>query len=309
MSPLLHQTVYNDLGLNWSQLPLDSTDMADFLERIKDAKFYGASVTMPHKVAILKHLDAVTPEAKDVGACNTLFIRTDPDTGRRIYTGTNTDVIGIRDAFVQNVASPSTVYHGRPGLVVGGGGAARSAVYALRKFMQATQIYLVNRDASEVAAIIRECEARGFGDGLVHVETVELAEALDAPGAIVACVPDFPPVTPTERQARAVLETFLQKPQKGAMLEMCYHPSPWTEIADMGQREGCQVILGTEAVLYQGLEQDKYWTGKTLAELPVEKVKAVIAAKLAELSKPAVNGSNRVNGSHGTNGTNGTNGH
>ncbi|KAK8214469.1 quinate dehydrogenase [Phyllosticta capitalensis] len=317
MSPLLHQTVYDDLGLKWSQVPLDSTDMADFLERIKDPKFYGASVTMPHKVAILKHLDAVTPEGKDVGACNTLFIRTDPETGRRIYTGTNTDVIGIRDAFIQNVSSPSTVYYGRPGLVVGGGGAARSAVYALRKFMQATQIYLVNRDASEVAAVINECQERGFGEGLMHVESVEQAEALEAPGAIVACVPNFPPITVTERQARAVLETFLQKQQKGAILEMCYHPSPWTEIANIAQREGWQIILGTEAMIYQGLEQDKYWTGKALEELPVEKVKAVIAAKLAEQSKPAVNGSNGVktngvsgaNGVNGSNGVNGTNGH
>lgn len=64
-------------------------------------------------------------------------------------------------------------------------------------------------------------------------------------------------------------------------------------------------------------QQDKYWTGKALEELPVEKVKAVIAAKLAEQSKPAVNGSNGVktngvsgaNGVNGSNGVNGTNGH
>lgn len=42
MSPLLHQTVYDGIGLKWSQLPLDSTDMPDFLERIKDPKFYGS---------------------------------------------------------------------------------------------------------------------------------------------------------------------------------------------------------------------------------------------------------------------------
>lgn len=41
MSPLLHQTVYDGIGLNWEQLPLDSTDMLDFLERIKDPRFYG----------------------------------------------------------------------------------------------------------------------------------------------------------------------------------------------------------------------------------------------------------------------------
>lgn len=41
MSPLLHQTVYNGLGLNWAQLPLESTDMSLFLKLIQDPKFYG----------------------------------------------------------------------------------------------------------------------------------------------------------------------------------------------------------------------------------------------------------------------------
>lgn len=41
MSPLLHQTVYDNLGLNWSQVPLDSTDMSLFLNLIKDPQFYG----------------------------------------------------------------------------------------------------------------------------------------------------------------------------------------------------------------------------------------------------------------------------
>jgi hypothetical protein len=42
MSPLLHQTVYDNLGLNWSQIPLDSTDMSMFLNLIKHPQFYGA---------------------------------------------------------------------------------------------------------------------------------------------------------------------------------------------------------------------------------------------------------------------------
>lgn len=45
MSPLLHQTVYDGLELNWAQLPLDSTDMDHFLELIRDPKFYGGCAT------------------------------------------------------------------------------------------------------------------------------------------------------------------------------------------------------------------------------------------------------------------------
>ena len=56
----------------------------------------------------------------------------------------------------------------------------------------------------------------------------------------------------------------------------------WTEIAEVGKQNDWQIVLGTEALIYQGLEQDRYWTGKAVAELPVEKVQEAIARKLSE---------------------------
>lgn len=240
----------------------------------------GASVTMPHKVSIIQHLDQLTDECRDVGACNTIFLREAPN-GRRLFCGTNTDVIGVRESFLQNVPDPS-VFENRPALVIGGGGAARSAVYALRKWLKTTDIYLVNREKAEVDAVMAECTRRGYGQGLLHVATVAEAEALDAPGAIVACVPDFSPRTDAEKGARAVAMTFLGKERKGAMLEMCYNPTPFTELGSLAEAQGWQVILGTEALIYQGIEQDKYWTGREARELPKERIQQVIAAELAQ---------------------------
>ena len=80
-----------------------------------------------------------------------------------------------------------------------------------------TQIYLVNRDKAEVDAVIDECKARGYGDSLVHVATIEQAQQLEAPGAIVACVPDFPPKTDEEKLARAITEAILNKERKGSI--------------------------------------------------------------------------------------------
>lgn len=111
---------------------------------------------------------------------------------------------------------------------------------------------------------------------------MEQAEQLEGVGAIVACVPNFTPKSEQEKEARRVLECFLQKEHKGAILEMCYHPSPWTEIAEISQRAGWSVILGTEAMIYQGFEQDKYWTGKEIHEMPLRRCHEVIAAKLSE---------------------------
>jgi quinate dehydrogenase len=239
---------------------------------------------MPNKVAIIPHLDEVTDECRDVGACNTLFVRTLSD-GRRRYCGANTDVRGVSGSFENNVARPDAVYRGRPALVIGGGGAARSAVYALRKHLGVTAIYLVNRDPAEVQAVVRDCAARGYGQGLVHVESPEQAAGLEGPGAIVACVPDYAPQTDAERRARAVAECFLQKSHKGAMLEMCYNPTPFTKLGALAESHGWQVILGTEALVWQGLEQDRYWTGRPVTELPVAKVQEAIAEKVAQRSQ------------------------
>ena len=180
---------------------------------------------MPNKVAIMDHLDEMTEECREVGACNTLFLK--EQNGKRLFCGANTDVIGVREAFYQNVADH--VFHDKPAMVIGGGGAARSAVYALRKWMRATDIYLVNRDQAEVEAVITDSKARGYGDGLVHLSTIEQALAVDAPGAIVACVPDLSPKTAEEKTVRAIIQTILTKERKGCMLEMCYNPSPWSK--------------------------------------------------------------------------------
>ncbi|KAF3356293.1 hypothetical protein VdG1_06387 [Verticillium dahliae VDG1] len=241
LSPFLHGTIYNEIGLNWEQTRLDSADIPMFLELIKDANFYGASVTMPNKVAIIPHLDELTEECRDVGACNTLFIRHRPD-GSRIYCGTNTDVVGVRESFYQNVADPDAVFH-------------------------------------------HQCTARGYGQGLRHVKDAAEVAALESVGAIVACVPNFTPQTAEEKAARAVIEAFLGKETKGAMLEMCYNPTPFTELGALAEDAGWQVILGTEAMIWQGLEQDRYWTGRELDQLPVKKVQEAIASRLAQASK------------------------
>ncbi|RDW92504.1 shikimate dehydrogenase substrate binding-containing protein [Coleophoma crateriformis] len=283
LSPLLHQTIYDHLfpPRKWSQLFLESVDIPNFLRLTKEPKFYGASVTMPHKVAIIPFLDEITQEGKEIGACNTVFLR--EKDGKRILVGTNTDTIGIREAFYQNLKpgqSPE-IFKGKPGLVIGGGGACRSAVYALERFMGCSPIYIVNRDVAEVDAVL----SSGISKNLIHIKTVADAQAAIAPSAIVSCIPDFPPKTPEELEARAVIEVFLEKPEKGAILEMCYHPSPFTQIAALSEKNGWQLILGTEAMIYQGLEQDRYWTGVEVKDLPREKVKEVILDALNKARK------------------------
>ncbi|KAI9735844.1 MAG: hypothetical protein M1834_001309 [Cirrosporium novae-zelandiae] len=295
-APLCHGTIFHSLGLNWAQIILESTDLDAYLELCRnDPKFIGGAVTMPHKVSIIPRLDELTTEGRDVGACNTIFIR-DGKNGERLLVGTNTDCIGIREAIRQNVSPEKLdLCEGNPGMVIGGGGTCRAAVYALKKYFGCSPVYLVNRDRTEVDIVIAGCKEAGFGHDLIHVSTVDQAESLSGPGIIVSAIPNYPPKSAEEKMARLVVETMLGKGEaedKGALLEMCYNPTPNTEIAAISKANGWQVIPGLEAMIWQGLEQDQYWTGKMVADMPIELVKetlikAVTAKAAAESKQPS----------------------
>ncbi len=304
LSPPLHQTVYNALGLNWTQIPLStangpsgtftkSPEIPTFLSSIRaNPKFVGSSVTMPWKVAIMSHLDDLTEDAKQAGACNTIFLSKGPN-NKTEYVGTNTDCIGIREALLQGSPSGPDHFRGKPALIVGGGGTARTAVYVLRRWLGVSKIYIVNRDAAEVAAILAEDKQRNPTPSapLVPVSDPETAATLEAPVAIVSGIPNYPPTTEEEKRARETLRVLLNRQthekDQGVILEMCYHPLPWTDIAQMASDAKWKVVLGSEALIWQGLEQAKLWTGRDVVAEPglVDKVKQFVARTVAERSK------------------------
>ena len=322
LSPPLHQAIYNTLGLNWSQIPLSSViasadrrpttypppytrspPISKFLATIRaNPKFVGSSVTMPWKVTIMDHLDDLTEDARQAGACNTIFLRKDETTtGKVSCVGTNTDCNGIREALERNrlpTATGEDPFRGKPALIIGGGGTARTAVYVMRKWLGASKVYIVNRDRAEVETIMKEDARRNAGATglapLVHIADPAAAEGLEKPAAIVSGIPNYPPTTPAEVQAREVVKAFLGVGResssavsgdsyKGVILEMCYHPTPWTDIAHLASGAGWKVVLGSEALFWQGLEQARLWTGRDIVGTPgvVDQARDVVDRSIA----------------------------
>jgi quinate dehydrogenase len=238
---------------------------------------------MPHKVSMMSVVDDLTQESRIVGAINTVFIRKDvTNGGRKRYIGTNTDTIGIREAFVQNYPDLLPLAQGKPALVIGGGGACRAAVYALLKWLGASKVYLVNRLESEVTPIIESFKGHGFDDHLVYISSIEQAQSLRSAFLIVGTVPNYPPKEPAELLVRDIVQEFLQRPDKGYMLEMCYFPVRRTAYYEMGEQSGWTMIYGTEAMIWQGVAQQSLWTEIPLNKLPVEQAKTVIASKISQ---------------------------
>jgi quinate dehydrogenase len=264
LAPQLHASLFKSVGLPWTYELLETQDTSEFLPRLKEDDVVGCAITMPYKLAMLSAVDEVTEEGRMIGAINTVFLRKDPKTSSTRYIGTNTDCVGVREAFLQNHPNILERSRGKPALLIGGGGASRAAIYSLWKWLGASKVYIVNRLDSEVESTMQAFAKAGFPGELVHVKSVEQAEALEAPVLVVSAVPDFPPKEPGEILAREIVDKFLEKPEKGVALEMCYTPKPQTALYKAFKNAGWDVVFGTEALIWQGVAQESLW-----AELPL----------------------------------------
>src|SRR5205823_1966103 len=95
----------------------------------------GVNVTIPHKLAALELADEATPAAEAIGAANTLTLAD----GR--MTAANTDAPGLIDA----LGEPPTCR----ALVLGAGGAARAAAWALKEAGAEVLIWNRSRDRAQ----------------------------------------------------------------------------------------------------------------------------------------------------------------
>lgn len=123
LSPLIHNTAFQTLGrdavyLRWEIAP---ERLAAFVDSFRLLRMRGCSVTIPHKVAIMPHLDDVSAPAQAAGAVNTLYWRDD------LLCGENTDVTGFMTPLLACALPEDT-----PVLLLGAGGAARAAAAGLR---------------------------------------------------------------------------------------------------------------------------------------------------------------------------------
>ncbi|KAJ9603836.1 hypothetical protein H2200_011357 [Cladophialophora chaetospira] len=241
---------------------LEALSIQEVVATFKAPEFAGGLVTMPWKKSIIPFLDHVDGIVSTCGACNHVSV-----TKGGALHGTNTDWIGIRDAFLGAHTSLSVIA-GQVGLIIGAGGASRAAVYALTK-LGCQDIYIVNRDAEEVHELVKDVQNYDASSrpNVMHVRTVQQARLLPAPTYIVGTVPDFAPTTTSEIEARDVYVEFLrkEKPEYAVMQDMCYHPLLTRNLL-LAKQHGWLVVDGVQVIGHQLRAQWEPWTGQSLSK-------------------------------------------
>lgn len=242
-SPAMMGAAFRELDLDWRYLPLPvpSALFEEIVRALPGSGFKGANVTLPHKVAAHAVADELSPAARAIGAANTLTF--DDSGGVR---ADNTDAGGLLDALGGPIPGRA--------LVLGAGGAARAAVWALRE--AGAEVLVWNRTparARELASDLgaRAVERRVPADLVVNSTSVGLEPGTGEPSTLAALGlegSEPPPV----------------------LVDMVYGPEP-TALCRWAERGGARVVDGLELLVHQGARSLAAWTG---LEPPLEAMRA-----------------------------------
>jgi shikimate dehydrogenase len=239
------EAAYRHHSLDWRYLTIEVApkDLGDAVRGFRAMGFAGGNLTIPHKVAVIQHLDRLTDAAKKIEAVNCLFWRD----GKLL--GENTDGKGFV-ASLRELCDP----HGKRIVILGAGGAARAISVELA-LAGASEITIVNRNRSrgeELLRILRDrtTAASSFVSWQGDYRVAPLTDVVINATSIGL----FPDVS-----ARVPLDVETLTPNM-VVADVIPNP-PHTRLVREARERGCRVIDGLGMLVNQGVVGFKLWTG------------------------------------------------
>ena len=248
MSPVLHNRAFRAKRVDAVYLPflVQATKISDFFKVVQGLPVAGFSVTIPHKQRVMRHLYSVDSLAKRIGALNTVYRR------RGKLCGTNTDAVGVTVPLEKRIRLGKASV-----LIVGNGGAARAAIFALRD--KGSRVTLTGRNPSRVRKLARNCGVQAIDrsklDG-THFDALLNTTPLGMYPKVEGCF--FDSHMPAD-----------------LVFDMVYNPLE-TELLRRAKAAGRKTIAGLEMFIEQAAAQFEIWTRETAPRIAMRN--AVIEA-------------------------------
>jgi shikimate dehydrogenase len=245
---VMQEAAFAALDLPWRYLTIEvrPENLSDAIRGVRAFGMQGVNLTIPHKVAVMPLLDAISPDAQKIGAVNT--VRRE---GRKLI-GENTDGKG----FLRGVREEAgTDPAGRRVLILGAGGAARAIAVELA-LAGAARLTIVNRSAERGAALVRDLCERTGADAVCEpwkgVRSVGPDVDIMVNATSIGLFPDTdaqPPVNIDKCRSDLLVCDVVPNP-------------PETRFIKLAQSRGLKTLTGLPMLVYQGAIGFKMWTGR-----------------------------------------------
>jgi shikimate dehydrogenase len=244
-SPAMHTAALAAMGLEgwtYQRLPVAPELFADTTRALGGAGFRGANVTIPHKQAALALADEASATARAIGAANTLTFAADGT-----IAAENTDAPGLIAAMERAGHHP----RGLGALVLGAGGSARAAVWALRQ-AGAREVSVWNRTRERARELADTFEARA----------VALPESTDI---LINCtaVGLVRPASAGESDLNLLSLTHDLVGRYSYVVDLVYGTAP-TELLAAARERAVPTLDGLEVLVAQGALSLELWTGRPI---------------------------------------------
>ncbi|HEY3685145.1 MAG TPA: shikimate dehydrogenase [Streptosporangiaceae bacterium] len=250
LSPALHEREAGHHGLSLCYRIIDLVDLGmpvdavgDLLGWARRLGFDGLNITHPCKAAVIPHLDALSDDARALGAVNTVVF----DDGRAI--GHNTDWTGFDAAFTRGFAD-APVGHV---VLLGAGGAGSAVAHALLT-RGAGRLTVADLDPARADVLTGALALRFGADRVRRAGLAELGEALAEADGLVHATPVGMSNSPGMPVPAALLNPELW------VADIVYRPLR-TELLRRAGERGCRTLNGGGMVVYQAAHAFRLFTG------------------------------------------------
>jgi shikimate dehydrogenase len=234
LSPAMHNAAFRHLGINAVYVAFPVADLPQAVAGLRGLAIGGVSVTIPFKEEVIPLIDALDPQAAEIGAVNTVVNRD----GR--LTGYNTDCLGAVTALQARINLA-----GQHVLILGAGGASRAIAFGV--INAGGRVTLTDVDQARAAALVQD-----LGAEAIPPETVGRCPATILVNATpVGMSPDIDgiPINPE------------LLPRFAVVMDIVYQPLQ-TRLLQEARARGAAAIDGLQMLLHQATAQFELWTGR-----------------------------------------------
>ena len=244
LSPLMHNAAFLHQGVNFRYLPFAAPRIDRLADLFRALRIRGLRVTAPHKEALWRKLRSLEPQAREIGAVNTLL-----HSGRRLV-GFNTDAEGTLRPLRERIDPARKV-----AVIVGAGGAARAVAWALAR--AGSNVIVCSRRERPGRAVARIASGRYVPPRRLAKESYDIL--INA--------------TPVGMDGRSL--PVPREAVKGSLVgDLIYRPLV-TPLLKTAMERGIPTFGGLDVLLAQGLEQYALFTGR---EAPADAMRDALLA-------------------------------